>query len=149
MMIIERMIRGSDKLTAIFGRWPSFHDAEVVDVHIWRGGKGRNDLFPVLTMKLCLWEPAGRIDSRGYFTSRNHTLATLRFHGLEDGLQLDDFNCQNVIFGLRIEPQERNEGASPCFEVALDPCYGISGSFRCREIEVVEATPYDPEEEAP
>jgi hypothetical protein len=28
----------SQKLTSIFGgEWPSFHDAELTDVHLWRG----------------------------------------------------------------------------------------------------------------
>jgi hypothetical protein len=31
------MIIGSEKLTSIFGRWPSFPDAEVHELHFWRG----------------------------------------------------------------------------------------------------------------
>jgi len=34
---IESLIQGSEKLTSVFDGWPSFHDAEVVDLHIWRG----------------------------------------------------------------------------------------------------------------
>ena len=33
---IESFIDGSEKLVRIFGYWPSFHDAEVIDLHLWR-----------------------------------------------------------------------------------------------------------------
>ncbi len=37
MASIESLIAGSEKLTKIFGHWPSFHDAEVLDLHFARG----------------------------------------------------------------------------------------------------------------
>jgi hypothetical protein len=37
MTEITEMIVGSEKLTSIFGGWPSFHDAEVLEIHFWRG----------------------------------------------------------------------------------------------------------------
>jgi hypothetical protein len=52
---IESLIQGSEKLTSIFGYWPSFHDAEIIDLHFWRGvvepDQGRYD-FPVLTLRI-------------------------------------------------------------------------------------------------
>jgi hypothetical protein len=38
MAAIDSLIVGSEKLTTIFGYWPSFHDAEVSELHslAWR-----------------------------------------------------------------------------------------------------------------
>ena len=37
MSEIASLIVGSEKLTSIFGRWPSFHDEEIHDLHLQRG----------------------------------------------------------------------------------------------------------------
>jgi hypothetical protein len=55
MADIESLILGSGKLTQIFGYWPSFHDALVLDIHFWRGEMDVNQglyVFPVLTLKM-------------------------------------------------------------------------------------------------
>lgn len=45
--------RRQRKATTIFGCWPSLHDAEVLELHFWRGDvqtdKGSCE-FPVLTL---------------------------------------------------------------------------------------------------
>jgi Immunity protein 50 len=55
---IDSLIVGSEKLTKIFGYWPSFHDAEVLDFHFWRGevnpDQGIYD-FPVPDQKTVCW----------------------------------------------------------------------------------------------
>jgi hypothetical protein len=54
---IESLIAGSEKLTNIFGYWPSFYDAEVLELHFDRGdiqpAKGIYK-FPVLIFKIHL-----------------------------------------------------------------------------------------------
>jgi hypothetical protein len=50
-------ILGAEKLTSIFGRWPSFHDAEVLELHFWRGHIATEANvydFPVLIAKIHL-----------------------------------------------------------------------------------------------
>jgi hypothetical protein len=37
MSEIASLVVGSERLTSIFGRWPSFHDAEIHDLHLQRG----------------------------------------------------------------------------------------------------------------
>lgn len=65
---IESQIVGSEKLTAIFGYWPSFHDAEVLELHFWRGNirteKGIYD-FPVLTLTIHVWELTKEVNPQG------------------------------------------------------------------------------------
>ena len=38
---------GSEKLTAVWGEWPSFHDAEVIKLNLWRGDIRPGDLRAV------------------------------------------------------------------------------------------------------
>lgn len=67
MASIESLIVGSEKLTKIFGYWPSFHDAEVLELHFVRGSvqpeKGVYD-FPVLTLKVHVWQLTKRVVTR-------------------------------------------------------------------------------------
>ena len=140
---IESLIQGSRNLTDIFGYWPSFHDAEVIELHFWRGDvdpKRERYVFPVLTVKLHVWELTNEVDERGYLVLRHHTLTTLRFHNIDE-FKMEGFNHQNAIFGLSIDQQERADGPSPFFAVQFESAFGIGASFRCFRVEVVDATP--------
>ena len=143
MANIESLIRGSEKITNIFGCWPSFHDAEVLDLHFWRGhidaGKGVYD-FPVLTLKIHLWQLA-EVNSQGFLVLKHHTLTTLRFANVEQDFNMLGFNHQNAILELSITSVERTRIPSPYFSVEIVPAFGIGASFHCAQIEVVDATP--------
>ena len=145
MANIETLIDGSEKLTSIFGRWPSFHDAEVVELHLWRGdsiSERSHPRFPVLTAKIHLWELTNEIDARGYYVLRNHTLATLRFHDVFD-LEIKGFSNQNMIFGLPITPQERSAGPwKRTFAVEFKPVSEFGATFQCSRIEIMETIPW-------
>lgn len=145
MANIETHIEGNEKLTVIFGFWPSFHDAEVVDLHLWRGDaitERSHPRFPVLTTKIHLWELTKEVDARGYYVLRNHTLATLRFHDVLN-LEIKGFSHQNVIFGLSIKSQELSEGPwKRSFDVEFEPVAEFEVTFRCSRIEVVDAIPW-------
>jgi hypothetical protein len=135
------LIEGSEKITEIFGYWPSFHDAEIINFHLWRGDvdAGRNRyIFPVLTLLVNLWELTSEVNSDGFLVCKHHTLAKLKFHDVHD-LTMNGFNQQNAIFHLAIEHKERSEGPSPYFAVSLEPASGIDPPFSCLRIEVAEA----------
>jgi hypothetical protein len=143
---IDALIDGSNKLTEIFGYWPSFHDAEVIDLQLWRGDvdPARNSwILPVLTVKLHVWEFGPELDPRGYYLLHHSTLTTLRFHDV-DQFRLNGFNHQNPIFGLQISRQERADGPSPFFAVELQAVGldNIEASFHCSKVEVVDVTPW-------
>lgn len=141
---IESVIEGSNRLTEIFGYWPTFHDAEVIDLHLWRGDvdpKRASYVFPVLTVKLHHWELSDDVDAQGLYVLRHHTLSTLRFHQLLDDFRMEGFNHQNAIFGLTIKREERTEGPTPVFVVEFQHAHGMAASFSCLRVEVVNATP--------
>ena len=142
---IEKLIQGSEKLTNIFGYWPDFHDAEVIELHFSRGDvnpdEGRYDL-PVLTISIDLKEWAKAAEAPGSSVRSHRTLATLRFADIED-FRMEGFNHQNAIMQLIIEHLERADGLVSYFSVEMEPATGMSISFRCARIEVVDARPCD------
>jgi hypothetical protein len=138
---IESLITGSEKLTNIFGYWPSFHDAEVLGLHFDRGNiqtdKGIYK-FPVLTLTIHVWELTKEIDSEGYLVCRHYTVVTLTFCDVSD-FQMEGFNHQNAMLELSIVSRQRSEGPSPYFAVELVPAFGMGASFKCLQIEVIDA----------
>ena len=142
---VATLIAGSAKLTSIFGNWPSFHDAEVHEILLDRGHvEPANAIydFPRITAKIHLWLLTSEVNEKGYYVTTKHTLATIRFYDVDD-LKLEGFNHQNAIFGLGIEQKTRDQGPSPYFAVEFDPAFGISATFTCLRIEIVDAVPCD------
>ena len=138
MANIEELIEGSQRLTETFGYWPSFHDAEILELHFLRGDvdpdAGRH-IFPVLQVKIHLWELRCGAEA---ISTRFHTIATLRFHDVDE-FRMEGFNHQNAILGLSITRQERASGPSPILAVHFDPAFGMGATFVCGRIEVVDA----------
>jgi hypothetical protein len=142
---IESLIQGSEKLTSVFDGWPSFHDAEVVDLHIWRGEVKRGDwddsnVFPVLTITVRILE-ATQPDATG--DPDRDVLATFRFHDVDD-LILQGFNHQNAILGITVSLLARGkfvtgEELPPYLIVKFEPAFGIATSFRCSRVEILNA----------
>jgi hypothetical protein len=107
----------------------------------------RNDramCFRCLPPKIHLWELTDEINDKGFYVTRHHTMATLRFHDVS-GLQLTGFNHQNAIFGLAITREERPDGPSPVFSVKFEEAFGVKAEFICMRIEVVEVVECDEE----
>lgn len=140
----EKLIEDSERLTGIFGYWPSFHDAEVIEFNLWRvevEPAVDRHVFPVLTTKIHLWELTSEVDARGYFILRHHTLVTLRFHDMDE-LRMDGFNHQNAIYGLGFTIEEREGGLPPFLRVEFEPAFGISATFRCTRAGVLHTEPF-------
>lgn len=137
---IEGLIEGSKKLTDTFGYWPSFHDAEVIELRFWRGDvepDADRYVFPILTVQLHVWELTNE-ENGGFLSRRYHTLATLRFHDVNE-FRMEGFNHQNAILGLSIIREERSQGPSPVFAVHFDPAHGMGASFICSRVEITDA----------
>jgi hypothetical protein len=147
MSEIASLIVGSEKLTSIFGRWPSFHDAEIHDLQLQRGYVNTDDQvyeFPLLTIRLHLWLMTNDIDQKGFYVSTKHTVTTMKFYDV-DNFRMEGFNHQNAIFALGIEQKTRAEGPTPYFAVDFEPSFGIDLKFTCLRIEIVDALSCDAE----
>ncbi len=84
---------GGADLVRWFGLVPTFHDAEILDLHLSRKGQS--------VLRLHGWMSTGRVLSDGYFELDKHAVVTFALEGIMD-LQLDGFGAQNVIFGLTL-----------------------------------------------
>lgn len=131
---IDSFIIGSQQLTNVYGCWPTFHDAEVIELQLSRKEirppSGDCDIsMPSLKIKLHVM-----IERPG----SHHTLATLKFTEVED-FQMEGFNQQNAILELSIRTEESADRRTSSFIVTIHPAYGMSASFKCASIEVLEA----------
>lgn len=132
-------ILGAEHLTRIFGRWPSFHDAEVVRLTLDRADPERGDFGgPTLTLAVRVFTFGPDIAPSGHYVLHHETLATLQFRGVAQ-LALDDFNQQNALLGLRIDDIRGRQLEGLAWEVELTPAFGVGAQFQCAEVAVLAA----------
>lgn len=129
-------ILGAEKVIAIFGKWPTFYDAEV-----WSVGCDRTERGADVTAVVHVFEASSKIDLRGDYQLAKHTRVTFRFSDCAD-IELENFNGQNALSLLDVgcEPSDTDRP----FRVIFAGTYGLDGHLSCRQIEVVEAVPWVP-----
>ena len=131
------MIHREEKLKAIYGAWPSFHDAEVWSITYERVPDG----FSVVAV-IHAFQSTPEVDARGRYVLRNHTKIRIRFDRCSD-VSLDGFNEQNVLSRLHITELDPAATEYP-FQVRLDSSYGLGGTLKCKTIVVEEVEPWQP-----
>lgn len=144
MSNIADMIEHGSLLTDIFGRWPSFHDAEVISIELFRNPKGTNE--PSLRAKIYVFEATPEVDSRGFFILKNHVLATLIFGGIGDN-SIAGFNQQNVLSDIAITDISSRQLDKIKFEVHFPSIFGVEAELKCRTIKVEAVEPFGPRED--
>jgi hypothetical protein len=138
MMDCNELITGADRVTQIFGDWPSFHDAEVLRLVLDRSEPDG----PILEIQIHAFEPTSEVAPSGYYVLKNHTLISMRFKGI--CLQeIKWFNHQNVLMSLDIFPinPEDNEGLR--IGVEMLSSYGMEAKFQCVGCEVTDVQPFE------
>ena len=113
-----------------FGRWPSFHDAEVRQL-LLQAHPDDGTCSMRVELMTC---------------SMTHVDASvvLQFHGVE-GLELEGFNHCNMLWEIQLKtasssPAEAAEKNAP-IEVNMPTTFGLEGSFRCASVAVESLTP--------
>jgi Immunity protein 50 len=144
MTEIADKIKNSSLLTDIFGRWPSFHDAEVISIELFRDPNGTNE--PSLRAKIYVFEATPEVDSRGFFILKNHVLVTLIFRGIDDN-SIAGFNQQNVLSDIAITDISSRQLDQLRYEVHFPSLFGVEAEFKCRAIEIEAVEPFAPREE--
>lgn len=116
-----KTIAGAQELHDWFGHWPSFHDAEIMRLHLNRHGAS--------TLLIHTWETTDKVDDKGFYVLDKHVVVEFV---LEDilGLNLSGFSVQNVIFELGIEKKEQG------FLLELAPCYGLAGTIEAKILSI-------------
>ena len=118
---ISRTIPGAEELASWFGGWPSFHDAEIVDLHLQRAGMSR--------IRIHTWQMTNAVGPDGSYVTDHHVVVSFWFEDIS-GLALTGFNLQNVIAGLDVE----KTASGYC--ISLAPCYGLAGDIEAASIKV-------------
>ena len=92
-------ILGADAVVAWFGEWPSFHDTEILSIHINRGG--------LSVMRIHTWILSSRLDRTGHFVREREAVLAFEFAGIKKlRLHGEDADTQNIIERLGIETTE-------------------------------------------
>jgi hypothetical protein len=96
-----------------------------------------------VTLVIHVFDTDGSVDEKGYFRVKTSVLVTLRFDDVKES-ELRDLGSQNVLSCLKLELESNR-----LVRVTLGPCYGLSGSLLCREVEVLSVVPWrSPTEDA-
>ena len=133
-------VLNSELLESRFGEWPAFHDAEVLSVRLDSGQ--RSDGVARLELDVHVFGVDG-LRPNGRLNFVLHTVATLQFEGIED-VELDGFGPQNVLFDLVLRDFGGGGPSLAQVQVELPSSNGLGGSFRCRDVIVLSADPYEP-----
>jgi Immunity protein 50 len=135
-------IENREALTRVFGYWPSFHDAEILSIHLDREGQSGYS-GPTLEAKVHLFKMTSEVDERGSYVLRHHTLAKLRFLQV-DNFKAEGFNQQNILWGLDITDVSERGLDDIKFAVRFPSSFGLEMEFCCKAVAVVRADPYRP-----
>ena len=117
-------IPGAEKVRAWFGRWPSFHDAEVLELHLNR----RTSSW----LSIHAWNMSSKTyekDNRQYFVLEKHAIVTFELDEVV-GLELSEFNRQNVLGRLDVE------SVDGVYRLKLWYCHGLNGHIDARVVRV-------------
>jgi hypothetical protein len=112
---VKENITGADKVIEWFGYWPSFHDAEVVEMYASRAG--------ISWIKIHVW----RVTQD--WVPEKDVVVTFEFNDIRDWT-LSEFNHQNVIASLLIKPFESG------IKVRLEPCFGLCGTVLATQVSI-------------
>jgi hypothetical protein len=133
---IYHEVPGGADLLCWFGEVPSFHDAEILSLHLRRIG----DSY----LRLHGWINTAAVGRDGFYVLDRHAIVTFTLDGIMD-LQFDGFSKQNVIGGLTLrrapDRQDRRgylalDPLPQDFEIELEPCYGLNGLIRARSVAI-------------
>ncbi len=117
-------IPGAEAVSAWFGGWPSFHDAELIQLQLNRSG--------ISQLKVHAWRTSYQpsdVDAQGHFRTDKHAVVTFELAGITD-LELRDFSSQNVLAALGVSRD------GEIVRVHLSPSYGLGGRIDAREVKV-------------
>ena len=142
MSNIADRIHGSHLLTDIFGRWPSFHDAEVISMELCRNLTGI--AHPTLKTRIHAFEMTSEVNDHGYYVLRNHVLVGFVFRDIDE-LSMNGFNQRNALWGLEIVDISSRQLELLQFEIHFASSFGVEARLKCRAVEIESVEPFAPE----
>ena len=129
-------IVGSEKLVAVLGYWPSFHDAEVISVSAQRAlPVALGEASVTLVVHVRKYEPHGEGTAQYEQVLIKSVLATFLCKQVAD-LELSEFNHQNVINSLSVHEELSAEAVGSPLVLTIEPIWGLGGTVRCAVVEL-------------
>ena len=122
-------------LTDVFGRFPNFHDAEVLSFNTYRNFPKRSG--PFILSSIYVFEMTPETDESGRYILKNKSVVTFRFDKVCE-LLAKGFNHQNMLQELIV----KSEAESALTEVIYKSCVGLEASFKCENIRIEMVEPY-------
>lgn len=121
-------IPGAESVAAWFGEWPSFHDAEILVLHIARDDPSYIRIRARMTTGEAV---EGDVKQRreGIVVFSLTRITRLQLEG-------EDADRQNVLAGLAIN--RTAEG----YTLEMTPCYGLSGRIVAASVTAAVETPH-------
>lgn len=128
-------VPGGSELLSWFGEVPTFHNAEILSLHLDRTGTSE--------IKLHGWIMIQGVDANGHIVLDKQAVVTFTLDGIMD-LQLEGFSAQNVIAGLvlqRATDRDRSGHFSlpqDAFDIEIEllPSFGLSGFIRAKKVAI-------------
>lgn len=136
------VIKNSEAVTSVFGYWPSFHDAEVIELTMRR--RHNSDHGPCIEVMVHVFEMTNKVSSTGHFICEKHSMVLFLFRNVEN-LDLKDLNHQNALNSLSIKAVNEPQGDRALVKVILDSAYGLDCEFECEFVEVTSVLPGIPD----
>lgn len=122
----------SEQVTNYFGKWPSFHDAEIINISLTRNDQ-------CLKLKIHVFDYSDKVDSTGKYAIKKSGLITFCLNGVSD-INIDgEFNDQNVIASLDIQAMENHTK-----KVSISPIFGPGIKAICKDVIVESIQPDKP-----
>jgi hypothetical protein len=116
-------IPGGRALVDWFGGVPTFHDGEVLSVHLERDQPSKLVVYG--------FRMNSETDAQGFYVVDRKVTATFVIDGI-DSLELKGFSIQNVLNRLSIHARSGGTG----YEIELEDTYGIGGRIGCEAVSV-------------
>jgi hypothetical protein len=114
------LVKGGQEFCDWFGSTPSFHDAEVLSLHLDRALPTR--------LTIHTWRMTNKVED-GLFVLEQHVVVTFCLDAVSD-CDLSGFNHQNVVDGVEIEEVPNG------LKLSLRDCFGLYGSLVARSIRI-------------
>ena len=142
IMMEHQFIEGHEKVLAVFGVWPSFHDGEVHRLTLDRLQRSDSGAYiPVLELHLRGWVMSSSVTEDGFYKEEHDSVVQFHFEDITE-LRLEDFNHQNVLSCLVLTLVTDQISQSSVLHVELEHCFGLSGSFTAKRARVVGIKPF-------
>jgi hypothetical protein len=115
-------IPGADRVASWFGLWPSFHDAEILSLHLNQGS-------PSL-MRIHTWI-ASKAVRRGHFIRQREAIVVFEFTAMRSlHMEAEDADTANVIQGLSVEETENG------YRLRVFPSHGLCAEIVAQQLAV-------------